>query len=120
MWHRTGQILLALTLIGLGVMNTSYPSSILLKTMKFYSTLVPVLAELHLNVVLGLLMFLTSVALLMRQKHAACLVQVVAVCNIALQCVPKVPGLDNSEQFVAMASLAKCVGLFGASLLLSN
>lgn len=120
MCQRSGQILLALTLIGLGVMNTSYPSPILLKTMKYYSTVVPVLSELHLNMVLGLLMFLTAVSLLMKQKHAGCLVQLVAFLNIALQCVPKIPGLDASEQFVALASLAKCIGLFGASLLISN
>lgn len=120
MCERSGQILLSLTLIALGVLNFSHPSSILLKTVKHYGTFAPILNEIHCNVILGLVMFLTAVSVLMRQKHAACLVQTVVVFNIALQCVPYIPTLDHGEQFIAMAFLMKNVGLFGASLLLSN
>jgi hypothetical protein len=120
MCERSGQILLSLTLIALGVLNFSHPSSILLKTVKHYGTFVPLLNELHLNVILGLVMFLTAVSILMRVKQASSMIQVVVFLNIALQGVPVIPSLDHGEQFCSVAFLMKTVGLFGASLLLNN
>ena len=120
MCERSGQILLSLTLIALGFLNFSHPSVILVKTVKHYSTFAPFVNDLHCNMILGLVMFLTAVSVLMRQKHSAFLVQVVVVLNVALQCVPSIPTLDHGEQFCAAAFLMKSIGLFGASMLLSN
>lgn len=120
MCQKSGRILLAVVFIGLGILNCAYPSDILLKSLKFYSKYLVVLGNLHLNVFVGVLSMLTAVALLLDKSHAPCLVQTVVIANIILQGIPYIPTLDMTEQFGALISLMKYVGLLGASLLLSK
>jgi hypothetical protein len=120
MCQKSGRILLALVFIGLGVLNCAYPSDILLKSVKFYSRFLVVIGNLHLNVIVGVLSMLAAVALLLGKSHAPCLVQTVVIANIALQGIPYVPTLDVSEQFGAVISLMKYVGILGASLLITK
>ena len=120
MCQRSGTFLLAAVLVGLGVINCAYPSEVQRKTLKHYSTHVPFITSLHLNAVLGLLMMLAAVALVMQKCHASCLIQTVAVLNIALQGFPYASGLELSEQFGAAITLVKSVAIIGASLLVAK
>jgi hypothetical protein len=120
MCEKSGKILMAAVLVGLGVMNAAYPSDVIFKTVRHYSTFVPVLQSLHLNVVLGLAFMLAAVAVFRSEKHAGCLVQTAIVLSIVLQGCPYVPGLDMSEQFTALFSLLKGVAILGGSLLLTK
>lgn len=120
MCQRSGTLLLAIVFIGLGVLNCAYPSDISQKTLKYYSGFLPFLAVLKLNIVLGVTMFLTSTALLLGKSHASCLVQTVMILHIASQGIPYIPTLDTSEQFGALFTLIKCVGILGASLLIAK
>ena len=120
MCQSSGKILLAVVFIGLGVLDCAYPSDITLKSIKFYAGFLPLVAALKVNVLAGLVSFLTATALLLNKHHACCLVQTAVILHVALQGVPYIPALDASEQLGALITFMKCVGIFGASLIISK
>ena len=120
MCQKSGTLLLAAVFIGLGVMNCAYPTLILQKTLTFYGTFVPILATLKLNIISGVGMILTATALVLQKSHAACLVQLFIILSIIIQGNPYVPTLVLSEQFEALFSLMKFIGILGGSLLIAK
>jgi hypothetical protein len=118
MSQRSGTFLLGLVLTGLGVIYCAYPPVVLLKTITYYSSFAPLIASLKVNVVLGLVLLLTSTALFIGKSHSSFLLIGIILLAIAFEGNPYVPTLDSLEKTAAIASLLKYIGVVGIGLLI--